>query len=119
MRRSTGWEALFDDCPDIQAWQFNRTYDQRSRTPNDPQYKDQWYLETIRMPEAWEFTTGEVPDSIPVPVVGVLEEGYTMDREDFEDIFFVNPGEIHVNGMHVDGNGLSADVSCGVLYYLR
>src|SRR5690625_7232749 len=32
MRRSTGWEALFDDCPDIQAWQFNRTYDQRSRS---------------------------------------------------------------------------------------
>jgi len=111
MRRSTGWESLFDDCPDIQAWQFNRTYDQRSRTPNDPQYKDQWYLETIRMPEAWEFTTGEVPDSIPVPVVGVLEAGYTMDREDFEDIFFRNPGEIPDNGIDDDGNGYIDDVS--------
>lgn len=88
VRRAAGWNELFDHCPDITAWQPNRTYEKRNRTPNDPQYKDQWYLETIRMPEAWEYTTGEVPDSIPVPVVGVLEAGYTMDREDFEDIFF-------------------------------
>src|SRR5690625_5838028 len=63
------------------------------------------------MPEAWEFTTGEVPDSIPVPVVGVLEAGYTMDREDFEDIFFRNPGEIPDNGIDDDGNGYIDDVS--------
>lgn len=111
VRRAAGWNELFDHCPDITAWQPNRTYEKRNRTPNDPQYKDQWYLETIRMPEAWEYTTGEVPDSIPVPVVGVLEAGYTMDREDFEDIFFQNPGEIPDNGIDDDGNGYIDDVS--------
>lgn len=27
--------------------------------PNDPQYINQWYLENIRVPEAWQITTGD------------------------------------------------------------
>lgn len=111
IRRAVGWESILDSCPDIIAWQPNRTYEKRNRTPDDPKFGDQWYLETIQMPAAWEYTTGEVADSFPIPVVGVLEAGYTTDREDFEDIFFQNPGEIPGNGIDDDQNGYIDDVS--------
>lgn len=111
IRRAAGWSGLFDSCPDILAWQPNRTYEMRRRKPDDPKYIDQWYLEMIEMPEAWEYTTGKIPDSLHAPVVGVLEAGFTVKRKDFENIFFRNPGEIPGNGIDDDGNGYIDDVS--------
>lgn len=109
-RRAAGWEDFLDQCPAIRIWQPNRTYSPRNREPDDPKYSEQWYLKTIGMPEAWEWTTGSVPDSFPRPVIGVLEAGITMDRPDFEDIFFSNPGEIPGNGIDDDHNGFTDDV---------
>ena len=48
--------------------------------PNDPRYPDQPYLETLRLPQAWDETreAGEVD-------IAVLDTGVTLDHEDLAD----------------------------------
>lgn len=110
-RKSTDWNQLLANCPGIVAFQVNRTYQPRRVIPNDPQYPEQWYLDLIRMPDAWELTTGEVFGEFPQPVVGVLEAGFDFSRPDLEGILFENPGEIPENGIDDDGNGFIDDVN--------
>lgn len=109
-RRAADWRSLLLQCPGIAAFQRNRTLELRRKTPNDPKFPEQWYLDLIRMPEAWDITTGAVASSRPTPVIGVLEAGYDFSREDFQGILFTNPGEIPGNGIDDDGNGYVDDV---------
>ena len=51
--------------------------------PNDEYYSFQWHYETIKVPYAWNVTTG----SIDV-VVAVLDTGVRFDHPDLEGIFF-------------------------------
>lgn len=45
--------------------------------PNDPLFKDQWFLPMINSPTAWEQTTGE-----PYSIIGVLDSGVSIDHPD-------------------------------------
>lgn len=73
-------------------------------TPNDPLYKDQWYLERIGAPGAWNTGTGshEV-------VVAVLDSGVDVTHEDLKDNIWKNEGDIFGDGIDNDGNGFIDD----------
>ncbi|MBI1907961.1 S8 family serine peptidase [Candidatus Uhrbacteria bacterium] len=74
-------------------------------TPDDAHYDDQWYLDTIGAPAAWETTTGS--RSV---VVAVLDTGVDLDHPDLEDNLWVNAGEVAGNRTDDDGNGYADDV---------
>lgn len=77
-----------------------------AKIPNDPLYDEQWYLETIDAPLAWDAQTGsrEV-------VVAVLDTGLDLDHPDLVDNLWENSDEIAGNGIDDDGNGFIDDVN--------
>lgn len=76
-----------------------------ARTPNDPDYDEQWYLEQIGAPAAWDAATGSRD-----VVVAVLDSGVDLDHPDLVDNLWENPGEIAANGVDDDRNGYVDDV---------
>ncbi|NBS41417.1 hypothetical protein EBS80_02050, partial [bacterium] len=75
-----------------------------ARTANDPFFSEQWYLNQISAPSAWDAATGS--DAV---VVAVLDSGVDPDHPDLADNLWVNPGEIPDNGKDDDGNGYVDD----------
>ena len=73
--------------------------------PNDPQYSNQWYLDSISAPLAWEKTTGS--RSV---VVAVLDTGVEFIHPDLTDNIWINPKEVAFNNIDDDGNGFVDDV---------
>jgi subtilisin family serine protease len=76
-----------------------------ARTPNDPKYDEQWYLETVSAPAAWDITTGSSE-----VVVAVLDSGMDLNHPDLEGNLRTNPGEVAGDGKDNDGNGFVDDV---------
>lgn len=76
-----------------------------SLSPNDPEFPNQWYLQAIKAPEAWEKTTGsrEV-------VVAVLDVGVEVPHPDLMDNIWTNPDEIPFNFIDDDHNGYIDDI---------
>nr|WP_262912720.1 S8 family peptidase [Membranihabitans marinus] len=104
-------ETILSECSVIDQWQRNYRMSNRKVTPNDAKYDEQWYLEKIKMPDAWEFTTGEINSTQHHPVIGVIEAGVTTTQPEFEGIFYINPHEIINNGIDDDQNGWIDDIS--------
>lgn len=77
-----------------------------ARTPNDPEFGQQWYLEKISAEAAWDVAVGsrEV-------VVAVLDSGVDLDHPDLADNLWSNAGEIADNGKDDDGNGFADDAA--------
>ncbi|PJE75864.1 hypothetical protein COV04_02880 [Candidatus Uhrbacteria bacterium CG10_big_fil_rev_8_21_14_0_10_48_11] len=73
--------------------------------PNDIHYPQQWYLQQIGAPNAWETTTGG-----PDVVVAVLDTGVDIYHPDLRNNILTNPGEIEHDGKDNDGNGYVDDV---------
>ncbi|GEM_PF-6647675 len=73
--------------------------------PNDPFYKEQWGLEKIKAPEAWE----KIKDA-PEVLVAVIDSGIDYNHPDLKDNIYINPKEISDNKIDDDGNGLVDDV---------
>jgi subtilisin family serine protease len=73
-------------------------------TPNDPYYKDQWGLATVRVPEAWSYSKGA--DDI---VIAVLDSGVDTTHADLRSSLWKNPNE-RENGIDDDGNGYIDDI---------
>lgn len=76
-----------------------------ARTPDDPYYDEQWYLEKIGAPSAWDVATGTRD-----VVVAVLDSGVDLDHPDVVRNLWTNPGETAGNGVDDDGNGYVDDV---------
>ncbi len=75
-------------------------------TSNDPFFQNQWYLQTISAPNAWETTTGSSQ-----MIVAVLDTGFDLDHPDLSSNVWVNPGEIPGDGIDNDHNGYVDDVN--------
>lgn len=76
-----------------------------AQTPNDRRYNEQWHLEQIDAPLAWDTETGSAD-----VVVAVLDTGVDLDHPDLIDNIWENPGEVADNGRDDDGNGFVDDV---------
>lgn len=77
-----------------------------SFTPNDPSYEDQYGLQVIDAPLAWDTTTGS-----PSVVVGVIDTGVDTTHPDLAANIYQNTNEIPDNGFDDDGNGFVDDVA--------
>jgi hypothetical protein len=77
-----------------------------SITPNDPYYKNQWYLQKIHADSAWE-KISESPDM----VIAVIDSGIDINHPDLKDNIWVNKKEIAGNGKDDDKNGFIDDVN--------
>jgi len=77
-----------------------------SITPNDPYYKNQWYLAKIRADSAWE-KISESPDM----VIAVIDSGIDIKHPDLQDNIWRNGKEIAANNKDDDKNGFVDDIS--------
>ncbi len=67
--------------PDMGAVELNILL-QANLTPDDPLYSLQWHLPEIRLPEAWDITTG-TPTGLGDVIVAVVDTGILPDHPDF------------------------------------
>ncbi|OIP79634.1 MAG: hypothetical protein COV80_02380 [Parcubacteria group bacterium CG11_big_fil_rev_8_21_14_0_20_48_46] len=77
-----------------------------AKIPNDPLYAQQWYLEKINAPAAWDVSTGSRD-----VVVAVLDTGVATDHPDLQRVLWVNQKEILGDGIDNDGNGYRDDAN--------
>ena len=87
-------------------------------TPNDPRFSVQWGLHNdgtfnsiaisgadVQAQEAWDIATGSSD-----VVIAVLDSGSNLTEPDLLNNLWVNPGEIHGNGIDDDNNGFVDDI---------
>jgi subtilisin family serine protease/subtilisin-like proprotein convertase family protein len=92
-----------------------------TRTPNDPRYPGQWYLENtgqdlpggagvigadMRVTTAWDTSVGSRN-----VIIGVIDSGVDINHEDLRANIWNNPGEIPGNRIDDDNNGFVDDVN--------
>ncbi|MBN2132342.1 MAG: S8 family serine peptidase [Sedimentisphaerales bacterium] len=75
------------------------------RTPNDPDFPDQYAHQLIEMEKAWDISTGSRD-----VVVAVLGTGVDVNHPDLEANIWVNEGEIPGNEIDDDENGYVDDI---------
>jgi subtilisin family serine protease/subtilisin-like proprotein convertase family protein len=80
--------------------------DLRERTPNDPQFNQQYHHLIIKTPDAWDKTIGE-----PETIVAVLDDGVFLNHPDLRNTVWSNTDEIAGDGIDNDGNGFTDDVN--------
>ena len=74
--------------------------------PNDPRFRDQWYLRKIGATAAWTVTTGSTNI-----VVAIVDSGVDYTHPDLAPNMWRNPGEtgLDVNGNDKSTNGIDDD----------
>jgi len=73
--------------------------------PNDPEWRNQYALQKIQAPQAWEKTKGS-----PSVIVAVIDTGIDYNHKDLQGNIWKNPGEIAGNRKDDDGNGYVDDI---------
>lgn len=90
--------------PAVEFAQPNYLY-RPCKTPNDPEFPDQYAHQLIQMEDAWDISTGSRDI-----VVAVLGTGVDVNHPDLKENIWVNPGEIAGNKIDDDGNGYVDDI---------
>src|SRR3989339_454561 len=75
-----------------------------AQEPNDKYYDEQWYLEHVSAPQAWEEETGSSKI-----VIAVLDTGISFEHPDLKTNLWKNDGEVADNGVDDDENGFVDD----------
>ena len=68
-------------------------------TPDDPSLSQQYYLDLIHAPEAWDITQGD--QSI---IIGIVDTGGDLDHPDLQGNLYIDPAE-PLDGIDNDGDG--------------
>jgi subtilisin family serine protease len=76
----------------------------RNCSIDDPLYADQWALDKIQAPEAWDLSTGSSDI-----IVAIIDSGIQNDHPDLQDHLWHNPGETE-NGDDDDDNSYPDDL---------
>ncbi len=76
----------------------------RNTIPNDPLYGQQWYLNAINAPAAWDSVTGDTTQ-----IIAIIDTGVDWDHPDLDDNIWTNWNEIPDNGIDDDNNGYIDD----------
>ncbi len=100
------WKSL----PEVQFVGPNFAVETRA-LPNDPNYEDQWNLELVQAPAAWDITTGGTTTQGDEIVVAILDTGFKIDHPDLEGNIWKNEAEVAGNGIDDDNNGYIDDVN--------
>ena len=103
-RRVLSLCAELNADPDIEYAQPNYIY-HICRTPNDPDFPDQYAHQLIQMEDAWEIETGSRD-----VIVAVIDTGVDVNHPDLKDNIWVNEDEIPDNQIDDDGNGYVDDI---------
>ncbi len=86
----------------VEAVHSRRLY----KTPNDPDFASQSWLQKIGAPAAWDTSTGS--SSV---IVAVVDTGTALSHPELSGQIYVNSGETGGNGRDDDGNGYVDDVN--------
>lgn len=87
---------------------FNFRVQRRSTSPDDALFGEQWDMERISAPEAWDITKGGLGYNNEEIVVAVIEGG-DIDHVDVQGNIWVNKDEIPDDGIDNDFNGYTDD----------
>ncbi len=103
------WQAM----PSVvRATRNDREVKPRDITPNDPGFAQQWNLQQIDAPGAWEYTVGGRTASGQDIAIGVIEpNGFDLDHSELRRKYFTNRDEIPNNGIDDDNNGYIDDIT--------
>jgi len=75
--------------------------------PNDQFYHEQWYLDKIKAPQAWDLTRESSQDII----IAILDTGVEINHPDLKKNIWLNADEIRGDGIDNDNNGYIDDVN--------
>ena len=76
------------------------------RIPNDTYFSEQWYLQKIHAPEAWNYSLG-----FEGITLAILDSGVDVVHPDLKDNIWRNMKEVAGDGIDNDGNGYVDDVN--------
>jgi subtilisin family serine protease len=77
-----------------------------NKIPNDPYLTDQWALQSISLPKAWDFA-----QECPEIIIAVIDTGLDYVHPDLSENIWVNTAEKNgTPGVDDDGNGFIDDV---------
>lgn len=94
--------------PDVESVFYDYYLDTR-QDPNDPDFSEQWSLQTIGADKAWAFSTGGLTTEGDTIVVAVLDSGFDVLHEDLGNNIWVNHWETPGDGSDNDNNGYVDD----------
>ncbi len=72
--------------------------------PNDPEVRNQWYIEQLRLPEVWGKAQGAGV------VIAVLDSGVDIDHPDLKNNIWRNVDELEGDFIDNDSNGYADDM---------
>ncbi len=101
--------AAFRQQPDVLSAEPNYIL-RADVSPNDPRFvsNEQYALNLMGAPQAWETTTGNTgADRI---VIGIIDQGINFTHTDLAANIWINPAEVAGNLVDDDGNGFVDDV---------
>ncbi len=81
----------------------------RNVEPNDPDFREQWYLQRTQVTKFWETTTGGATACGDSIVVAILDWGFDTSHIDLKQNIWKNKSEIPNNNLDDDQNGYPDD----------
>ena len=96
---------IYRNNPNVEYAELNQ-YIRLESIPNDPFYFNQWALNKIDAPDAWEISTGSRQ-----VIVAVIDTGVDYNHRDLKNNMWVNDAELNgTEGIDDDNNGYVDDI---------
>jgi subtilisin family serine protease len=96
----------YNNNPDIEYAEPIYLYRQAALIKSDPLFRNQWYLQKVKAPEAWNMIS-ESPDVI----IAIIDTGTYIKHTDLKSNIWVNKKEIPGNKKDDDLNGYIDDIN--------